>query len=144
MRTEGAVFAGESSGHYYFREFFSADSGILPFLYFLELLNQHQGPVSTLVEPLRTAFPVSGELNFKVQDVQAVLADVGQRFTGKIDRTDGLAVEDDHWRFHLHPSNTEPLLRLNVEAKDEQTCLLQTNAVVKVIHYHTGTPQNAV
>jgi phosphomannomutase len=123
MRSEKALFAGEMSGHFYFRDFFGADNGILPFLYFLEIIKETGLPVSKIVAPYREKYFVSGEVNFKVGDVASTLKKVEEKYSnGQIDRIDGLSVSYDNWRFNLRSSNTEPLLRLNVEAKDRQTC----------------------
>lgn len=138
MKQENALFAGEMSGHFYFRDFFFADNGIIPFLFFLEILNENPGQtVSQLLEPLRAKYWVSGEINFKVGDPAAAVADIEQKFPGgSVDRTDGLSVSFDTWRFNLRSSNTEPLLRLNVEAQDGDSCLTKTNLLTETLRYH--------
>ncbi len=117
MRDTGALFAGEHSGHYYFRENFRADSGLIAAVILLEALVDHGGPLSALVAPY-DRYVQSGEVNTTVADhavaIEAVAADFADE--GEADWADGLTVEGDRWWFNLRPSNTEPLLRLNVEA----------------------------
>ncbi|QQG49810.1 MAG: phosphomannomutase/phosphoglucomutase [Candidatus Berkelbacteria bacterium] len=125
MKSEDALFAGEMSGHFYFRDFFFADNGIIPFLLMLNIIAANPGKkVSEIARTLRDKYFVSGEINFKVTDVPTALAEIEKKYQdGVIDRTDGLSVSFGTWRFNLRSSNTEPLLRLNVEAKDnEQLC----------------------
>jgi phosphomannomutase len=129
MRQEDALFAGEMSGHFYFREFYYADNGLIPFLLLLNILHkQPDKQLGDIVRPLREQYHVSGEINFKVKDALAPMRAVEAKYAeGQVDRTDGLSVELDQWRFNLRPSNTEPLLRLNVEAKaDEALCRERT------------------
>lgn len=138
MKREDALFAGEMSGHFYFRDFFYADNGLIPFLLFLDILaaNPNQ-KVSAIIEQLRSRYFVSGEINFKVKSVDEAINDVKERFPdGSVDQTDGLSLSFPDWRFNLRPSNTEPLLRLNVEAKDADDCLTKTNLVTEVLSYH--------
>jgi phosphomannomutase len=119
MRKENAIFAGEMSGHYYFRENFFADNGIIPFLLMLEHLSKTGQPLSEVMQPYTEGHYMSGELNYRVKDIQKVIAAVKQRFAkdGKEDFTDGYSLESGDWRFNIRPSNTEPLLRLNIEAR---------------------------
>ena len=121
MRDTGAVFAGEHSGHYYFRDNFRADSGLIAAVVLLEALGEHGGPLSALVKPY-DRYAASGELNTEVADQAAAMDRVATAFLGRgeVDWADGLTVNGDGWWFNLRPSNTEPLLRLNVEADDEQ------------------------
>jgi phosphomannomutase len=123
MRTEDAPFAGESSGHYYFRDSFYADNGIVPFLMLLEMVSKTGQSLKELVEPLTDSYKVSGEINFTVTDpvkaIEKVEKELGQE--GQIDKTDGLVVNTDKWRLSVRPSNTEPLFRLNAEAHDQKT-----------------------
>ncbi|HEX2412634.1 MAG TPA: phosphomannomutase/phosphoglucomutase [Solirubrobacteraceae bacterium] len=117
MRDEGAAFGGEVSGHYYFRDFYNADSGTLPALLVLELLSRRETTLSTLLEPLRTHYFVSGEINSGVDDRQDRLRELERRYAGgRISKLDGLSVDFDDWHFNVRPSNTEPLLRLNLES----------------------------
>jgi phosphomannomutase len=120
MASTGAVFAGEHSGHYYFRENFRADSGLLAALFVLETMATEGEPLSRLLAPLRR-YAASGEINIEVEDQQEVIERVAGAYSGgEVDRTDGLTVSYPDWWFNVRPSNTEPLLRLNVEAADQE------------------------
>jgi phosphomannomutase len=117
MRETGAVFGGEVSGHYYFREFYNADSGTLPALYVLELLSRQGATLGELLAPLRERYFISGEINTEVADQQAKLAEIEARYAdARIDHLDGVSVEYENWHFNVRPSNTEPLLRLCLES----------------------------
>jgi phosphomannomutase len=119
MRKEGAIFAGEISGHYFFREFYYCDNGMIPFLLMLEHLSETEMKMSEIVEPFFENYPISGEINFMLKDPNAKLDEVGEKYKdGEVDKTDGVSVTYDEWRFNIRPSNTEPLLRLNVEARE--------------------------
>jgi len=119
MREQGAVFGGELSYHFYFRDFFDCESGIYAMLQTIELLAESSKTLAELVGPLRT-YAHSSEINFRVVDVEAALAMVERHFKdGDVSYLDGLSVDYPKWRFNLRPSNTEPLLRLNVEADNE-------------------------
>ena len=119
MRRENALFAGELSGHYYFRENFYADNGVIPFLLVLEYLSTHDKPFSEIMAQYQAGHYMSGELNYKVKDVKAVIEKVKETFHGKgtEDFTDGYSLETPEWRFNIRGSNTEPLLRLNIETR---------------------------
>jgi phosphomannomutase len=119
MRKENAIFAGEMSAHYYFRENFYADNGVIPFLLILEQLSTTGKAFSEMMQPYMEGHYMSGELNYRVQDAQKTIAAVKEQFSkeGKEDFTDGYSLETPDWRFNVRPSNTEPLLRLNVEAR---------------------------
>ncbi|MDF2750142.1 MAG: Phosphomannomutase [Gaiellaceae bacterium] len=117
MREEGAVFGGEVSAHYYFRDFSQADSGVVPFLLMLELISRRGRRLSELLAPFRERFFITGELNTPVADVSAKLRELEERYAdGRISHLDGVSVDYDDWHFNVRPSNTEPLLRLNLEA----------------------------
>src|ERR687895_590096 len=117
MRDMGAAFGGEVSGHYYFRDFYCADSGTIPALLILELLSQEDKPLSELLAPLRERYFVSGEINSEVADQQAKMEELVERYAdGEVSRLDGISVDHDDWHFNVRPSNTEPLLRLNLES----------------------------
>jgi phosphomannomutase len=117
MREEHAVFGGEVSGHYYFHDFYCADSGTLPALLILELLSTRGKPMSELLEPYRSRYFISGEINSEVSDGEAKVEEIAERYQdGKQYRLDGLSVEYDDWHFNVRPSNTEPLLRLTLES----------------------------
>lgn len=121
MREQNALFATESSGHTYFRDFWFADCGMLPAIQLLEYLSNTQIPLSKLIEPVMQKYFISGEINTSVKDVPGKLAQLKEKYSeGKINELDGLTVEFDDVRFNVRPSNTEPLLRLNVEAKSLQ------------------------
>ncbi len=119
MRKEDAIFAGEMSGHYYFRENFFADNGTIPFLLVMEHLSKTGKPFSEVMRPYTEGHFMSGELNYHVKDIKKVIAAVKQQYAkdGKEDFTDGYSLESSDWRFNIRPSNTEPLLRLNIEAR---------------------------
>jgi phosphomannomutase len=117
MRDQGATFGGEVSGHYYFRDFYNADSGTIPALLILELLSMHGAKLSELLAPLRSHYFISGEINSEVADTDAKIAEIAQRYgDGTITTLDGISVDYDDWHFNVRPSNTEPLLRLNLES----------------------------
>ena len=121
MRKENALFAGEMSAHYYFRENFYADNGMIPFLLILEHLSKLGTSFSEMMAPYMAGHFMSGELNYKVKDIQKVIAAVRQKYHGQGDEdfTDGYSFETPEWRFNIRPSNTEPLLRLNIEARKD-------------------------
>lgn len=122
MRKEDALFAGEMSAHYYFRENFYADNGVIPFLLILEHLSKQGKPFSEIMAPYTNGHFMSGELNYKVKDIETVIAAVRAKYgdKGTEDFTDGYSLETPKWRFNIRPSNTEPLLRLNIEAREDQ------------------------
>jgi phosphomannomutase len=117
MRDEGGAFGGEVSGHYYFRDFYNADSGTIPALLILELLSTHDAKLSELLQPLRANYFISGEINSEVADTDAKIAELEERYQdGEITRLDGISIDYEDWHFNVRPSNTEPLLRLNLES----------------------------
>jgi phosphomannomutase len=117
MREEEAAFGGEVSGHYYFRDFYCADSGTIPALLILELLSQRDTRMSELLEPYRSAYFISGEINSEVSDQEGRLQELAERYSdGRQYWLDGLSVEYEDWHFNVRPSNTEPLLRLCLES----------------------------
>jgi phosphomannomutase len=123
MRKEDALFAGEVSAHYYFRDFTQADTGVVPFLLVLELLSRRGQKLSELLRPFRERYFVTGEINTPVADVPLKLQELKERYAaagGRISHLDGLSVDFDDWHFNVRPSNTEPLLRLNLEALSEE------------------------
>lgn len=119
MRREDALFAGEMSAHYYFRENFYCDNGMIPFLLVLEHLSTQDKPFSEIMAPYMAGHYMSGELNYRVKDIKAVISKVQEKFRGEgqEDFTDGFSLETPEWRFNIRGSNTEPLLRLNIEAR---------------------------
>ena len=117
MAAEDAVFAGEVTGHYYFKDFYYADSGILPSLLLMELLARQDVKLSDLLKELEAKYFISGEINSKVADVKGRLAALAERYAdGAIERMDGVSVSYDRWHFNVRGSNTEPLIRLNLES----------------------------
>ncbi|MEN9423890.1 MAG: hypothetical protein RL122_1273 [Pseudomonadota bacterium] len=123
MRLEDAIYGGEMSAHHYFRDFAYCDSGMIPWLLVAQLMSVKGQTLSTLVSERIGKFPCSGEINFHVNDVKACIAAVREHFTALqplvIDTTDGLSMEFAEWRFNLRGSNTEPVLRLNVESRQD-------------------------
>jgi len=128
MRAENAVYGGEMSAHHYFRDFAYCDNGNIPWLLVAALLSQTPMRMSQLVGERQRRFPVSGEINRKVRDIAAVLRQVERRYAAqepRIERIDGLSLEFPNWRFNLRGSNTEPVLRLNVESRGDQELMRQ-------------------
>lgn len=126
MRLEDAVYGGEMSAHHYFRDFAYCDSGMIPWLLVAELVSRAGRPLSALVEERMAAFPASGEINRSIDDPPAVLAAVESTYAEgavAVDRTDGLSMEFPDWRFNLRASNTEPLVRLNVESRGDEALM---------------------
>ena len=124
MRKEDALYGGEMSAHHYFRDNFYCDSGMIPFLLMLQILSGEKAAFSSLVSSMQARYPVSGEINRNVADSDLVLERVSSRYSdGKKDYTDGLSVEYQNWRFNVRASNTEPLLRLNVETRGDLALL---------------------
>jgi Phosphomannomutase len=134
MREEHALFGGEVSAHYYFRDFSQADSGTIPFLLMCEQVSKH-GKLSETLADLRSRYFITGELNTPVADVPAKLQELEERFgpLGKVSHLDGLSVVADDWHFNVRPSNTEPLLRLNLEARSEELMERMRDEVLGVI-----------
>jgi phosphomannomutase len=133
MREHNAIFGGEHSGHFYFRDNWFADSGLIAFLVCLELISEADLPLTKQVATI-DHYVRSGEINSEVADIKGKLSEIERVFSdGRIDKTDGLTVEYDDWWFNLRPSNTEPLLRLNVEAKDGAMLEKMTSNVLGVI-----------
>jgi phosphomannomutase len=120
MREVDAVFAGEVSGHYYFREFSQADSGVVPALLMLELVSKKGEPLSQILRPFRERYFLTGEINSRVDDVALKLQELKEHFAaqGEISHLDGISVTGEDWHLNVRPSNTEPLIRLNLEALD--------------------------
>ncbi|MEG0207280.1 MAG: phosphomannomutase CpsG, partial [Citrobacter sp.] len=123
MREHNAVYGGEMSAHHYFRDFAYCDSGMIPWLLTIALLSETGQALSTLVENMITKFPCSGEINFKVADTQATVQKIFDHYADQypqIDCTDGISLDFGTWRLNVRASNTEPLLRLNIESRAEQ------------------------
>jgi len=134
MREVNAVFGGEVSAHYYFRDFSQADSGTVPFLLMCDLVSR-RGRFSDLLRPFRERYFITGEINTPVADVDAKLAELEARFgsEGEVSHLDGLSVTSGAWHFNVRPSNTEPLLRLNLEARSEPEMEQKRDEVLGVI-----------
>jgi len=135
MRKEDAAFAGEVSGHYYFRDFSQADSGVVPFLLMLELVSRKGRKLSEILAPLRERYFITGELNTPVADVALKLQELKERYAaeGTVSHLDGLSVDAEDWRFNVRPSNTEPLLRLNLEAASQELMERKRDEVLALI-----------
>jgi len=135
MREEDAVFAGEVSGHYYFRDFFQADSGVIPFLLVLELVSKRGQPLSELLRPYRERYFLTGEINVPVADVAVKLQEIKERFgdEGTVSHLDGISIEAEDWHLNVRPSNTEPLLRLNLEALSQELMERKRDEVLELL-----------
>jgi phosphomannomutase len=135
MRQEHAVFGGEVSAHYYFRDFTQADAGVVPFLLMLELISKQGRKLSEILEPYRSRYFITGEINSTVGDVAQKLQELEEQFgpQGRITHLDGLSVEADDWHFNVRPSNTEPLLRLNLEARSQELMERKRDEVLALI-----------
>jgi phosphomannomutase len=135
MRKDDAVFAGEVSGHYYFRDFSQADSGVIPFLLMLELISQKGRKLSEILAPLRERYFITGEINTPVADVALKLQELKERYAseGTVSHLDGLSVDAGEWHFNVRPSNTEPLLRLNLEATSQELMEEKRDEVLALI-----------
>ena len=137
MRSEGGIFGGEVSGHYYFKDFYCADSGTIPALLILEELSRHGSKLSEMLAPMRGKYFISGEINSQVEDPQAKITQLAERYAdAQQTRLDGISVDYPDWHFNVRASNTEPLLRLCLESlvseadmearRDEVLALIRT------------------
>jgi len=136
MRAENAIYGGEMSAHHYFRDFAYCDSGMIPWLLVAELLSRSGKRLSQLVGERIAAYPCSGEINYRVDDVQHTIEQILQHYLPQnptVDRTDGVSVEFADWRFNLRGSNTEPLLRLNVETRGDIKLMEQRTAEIAAL-----------
>ena len=141
MLSEDAIYGGEMSAHHYFKDFFYCDSGMVPWLIVVELMAKKNKPLSALVEESMAAFPVSGEINNTVEDPAALIQLVEETYRSEaqsIDHTDGISMIFDNWRFNLRASNTEPVVRLNVESRSDERLMLIT-----VSYTHLTLPTKA-
>jgi phosphomannomutase len=136
MRIEDALYGGEMSGHHYFKDFAYCDSGMIPWLLILEIISEGS-PLSERVQERMNLFPISGEINRRVQEPEVVIRTVEERYRSEsisIDYTDGLSMEFPEWRFNLRPSNTEPVLRLNLEARGNRNLVMEkTEEILSLI-----------
>ena len=137
MRAEDAVYGGEMSAHHYFRDFFYCDSGMVPWLLVVGLMSSQGKRLSELVNERMAAYPASGEINRSVEDPGALIEAIEQRYSAdaeSVDHTDGLSICFEKWRFNLRMSNTEPVLRLNVESRgDEALMRAKTDEIIAII-----------
>ncbi|MGQ0834915.1 MAG: phosphomannomutase [Gammaproteobacteria bacterium] len=137
MREVDAAYGGEMSAHHYFRDFAYADSGMIPWLLVLQVMSERGQPLSALVGERMKLFPASGEINRRLEDARSVLARAQKHYERQavnVDFTDGLSMEFDKWRFNLRASNTEPLVRLNVESRGDEALMRErTEEVLRVI-----------
>jgi phosphomannomutase len=134
MRDENAACGGEVSGHYYFRDNWYADNGMIPALLMLELIGREGRRLSEILAPIRAKYHISGEVNSRVADVDAAVRRIEERYRdARITRLDGISVDYDDWHFNVRPSNTEPLLRLNLEAKSERDMERRRDEVLALI-----------
>ena len=141
MRRDDAVYGGEMSAHHYFRDFAYCDSGMLPWLLLLEIMSSSGQSLAELVDERIRRFPCSGEINFSVSDTQTVIDSVLKQFMPKdpvVDRTDGISLEFDEWRFNLRASNTEPVIRLNIETRQQPQLLADATAQLSTMIQQAG------
>jgi len=142
MRAENAIYGGEMSAHHYFRDFAYADNGNIPWLLVAQLIGGSGQPLSQRVAERQRRFPVSGEINRRVADIDATIAAIGSRYAAdalRVEKIDGLSVEYPDWRFNLRGSNTEPVLRLNVEARGDAALMqAKTAELLKLIDSHAA------
>lgn len=135
MREVNAIYGGEMSAHHYFRDNAYSDSGMIPFLLILQLMSEENKKLSELVEEMIAAYPCSGEINSTIENPKAKLDEIEKLYSdGKIDKTDGLSVEYPDWRFNLRMSNTEPIIRLNVESRGNRKLMEEkTKELLEII-----------
>jgi phosphomannomutase len=147
MREVDGVYGGEMSAHHYFRRFAYCDSGMIPWLLVAQILSESGQPLSRLVGERIGLFPVSGELNYRVPDAKATIAAFESQYAPqalKVDRTDGISYEFSDWRFNLRTSNTEPLIRLNVEARGSGELMrTKTRELFALLKAHGAVPADA-
>ena len=126
MRDNDAVYGGEMSAHHYFRDFYYCDSGMIPWLLILEMISKEKIPLSQMIQKYRERYPVSGEINLKVNNIKTIIDSIKEYYLDDalgVDETDGVGMEFEKWRFNLRASNTEPLIRLNVESYNNESLM---------------------
>ena len=126
MRDNDAVYGGEMSAHHYFRDFYYCDSGMIPWLLILEMISEEKMPLSQMIQKYRERYPVSGEINLKVNNTKTIIDSIKEYYLDDalgLDETDGVGMEFEKWRFNLRASNTEPLIRLNVESYNNESLM---------------------
>ena len=136
MRKTGAVYGGEMSAHHYFRDFMACDSGMIPMLLMIEIVSRRGQSLRDLLEERKAAYPSSGEVNFCGPDQASVIAAIEETYGSQAesrDETDGLSLSFKHWRFNLRASNTEQLLRLNIEARGKPDMVAEKLAELRAL-----------
>ncbi len=136
MRESGAAYGGEMSAHHYFRDFFHCDSGMIPAVRIMAMLSEDDRPFSSLVKDLRSRFPSSGEINFTVPDPHGAVEHLVERLGGQalsVDRLDGASLDFGDWRMNVRASNTEPLLRLNLESRGDPDLIVRKLADLRAL-----------
>lgn len=134
MREVNGLFASESSGHTYYRDFWYADTGMIPVMNMLEFLSTNSTKLSVAVKPIMSKYFISGEINSEISDKEGKMMELASKYSdAQISRLDGIAIEYSDWRFCVRPSNTEPLLRLTLEAKSESLMLEKRDEVLNLI-----------
>ena len=142
MREHTAIYGGEMSGHHYFKHFYFSDSGMIPWLLVTEIMSKTNQPLSELVLKRMQQYPISGEINIKVHQPEQLLEEIKNHYQTQsvsVDDIDGYSFDFDSWRFNLRMSNTEPLVRLNVETKADETLLnRKTDEILDLIETLQG------
>lgn len=135
MRDKEALFAGEVSGHFYYKDYYYADSGLLTLLYFLELLSGSTKSLSEIIKPLESKYPATDEINFKAQNKQEIINKAKEDYSkdGQIEEIDGIGVNLGDWRFNLRASGTEPKIRLNLEAKNKDLLKIKERELISFV-----------
>ena len=137
MRAEDAVYGGEMSAHHYFRQFSYCDSGMLPWLLVVQEMSVTGRTLSDLVRSMQEAYPASGEINRRLKDPDGALREIEKKYSDSaagVDRTDGLSMDMGQWRFNLRKSNTEPVIRLNVESRGDRALMEEkTNEILELL-----------
>jgi phosphomannomutase len=137
MRKNDAIYGGEMSAHHYFKNFSYCDSGMIPWMLLLKNMKDLKLTLREMVEERQKLYPCSGEINFKVEDAKKIIENISQKYrpqSTKEDNTDGLSFEfGESWRFNLRSSNTEPLLRLNVESKNDHDLMVEKTAELEAL-----------
>jgi phosphomannomutase len=135
MREVNSIYGGEMSAHHYFRDNAYSDSGMIPFLLILQLMSEEKKTLAQLVDEMIAAYPCSGEINSTINDPAGKIKEIEKKYSdGKVDELDGISIEYPNWRFNLRMSNTEPILRLNVESRgDENLMKEKTEELLKII-----------
>ena len=134
MRQENAVFSGESSGHTYYRDFWYSDTGIIPLLQIAEFISTSSKKLSEIMNPVLQKYLISGEINIEVKDNEKIFRTIEEKYSdAQIDKLDGISIEYQDWRANVRASNTEPIMRLNVEAKSQQLMEEKRDELLSII-----------